>query len=98
MGRAIKDVFYPKWVTKQNFDACWNRPPLTLATDGEGRGLIYPTGYGGLLSITFSDQLAAQAFFDTMGCEKGPSLGTNFTLAWPYFILAHYQELDRATE
>ncbi|KAG8978778.1 hypothetical protein FRB90_008349, partial [Tulasnella sp. 427] len=72
--RVIKDVFYPKWVTKENFDACRNRPAPTAAADGEGRGLIYPTGYGGLLSITFSDQLAAQAFFDNLGCEKGPSL------------------------
>ncbi|KAG8984508.1 hypothetical protein FRB90_005266 [Tulasnella sp. 427] len=93
--RVIKDVFYPKWVTKENFDACRNRPAPTAAADGEGRGVIYPTGYGGLLSITFSDQLA---FFDNLGDEKGPSLGTNFTLACPYTILAHYQELDWAAE
>lgn len=92
--RVIKEVFYPKWVTKENFDACRNRP---VAAD-EGRGPIYPTGYGGLLSITFADPGAAQAFFDNLGCEKGPSLGTNFTLACPYTILAHYQELDWAAE
>lgn len=29
---------------------------------------------------------------------KGPSLGTNFTLACPYTILAHYAELDWAAQ
>ena len=27
---------------------------------------------------------------------KGPSLGTNYTLACPYTLLAHYPELDWA--
>nr|VWP00441.1 STE/STE11/CDC15 protein kinase [Ganoderma boninense] len=38
-----------------------------------------------------------RAFFDdALPCMKGPSLGTNFTLACPYTILAHYAELDWA--
>ncbi|KAG8820502.1 hypothetical protein FRC19_008808 [Serendipita sp. 401] len=51
-------------------------------------------GYGGLFSVTFTTPIAAKAFFDALGCEKGPSLGTNFTLACPFVILAHYTELD----
>ena len=36
----------------------------------------------------------AVTFFDQLECQKGPSLGTNFTLACPYTILAHYLELE----
>lgn len=36
--------------------------------------------------------------FDTLETEKGPSLGTNFTLCCPYTLLAHYGELDWAAE
>jgi len=31
-------------------------------------------------------------------CHKGPSLGTNFTLACPFTILAHFNELDWAAQ
>jgi cystathionine gamma-synthase len=37
-----------------------------------------------------------QVFFDALNVFKGPSLGTNFTLACPYTLLAHYTELDWA--
>jgi cystathionine gamma-synthase len=53
-------------------------------------------GYGGLLSVVFQRKEYAQAFFDALPLAKGPSLGTNFTLASPYVLLAHYQELDWA--
>jgi cystathionine gamma-synthase len=33
-------------------------------------------------------------FFDKLEVQKGPSLGTNFTLACPFVILAHYTELE----
>ncbi|KAG1851947.1 pyridoxal phosphate-dependent transferase [Suillus subluteus] len=55
-------------------------------------------GYGGLFSLTFTSLAASQAFFDNMPFQKGPSLGTNFTLACPYTILAHYLELGWAAE
>ncbi|THH14616.1 hypothetical protein EW146_g5744 [Bondarzewia mesenterica] len=54
---VIKEVFYPKWQTPENYDLCRIKGP-------DGR--------------------------------EGPSLGTNFTLACPYAILAHYAELDWA--
>ena len=50
-------------------------------------------GYGGLFSIILRDDNAAIQFFDAIKIYKGPSLGTNFTLACPYTILAHYNEL-----
>lgn len=40
----------------------------------------------------------AKAFFNALQLCKGPSLGTNFTLACPYAIIAHYQELDRVAK
>ncbi|KAF5019015.1 hypothetical protein F66182_8989 [Fusarium sp. NRRL 66182] len=55
-------------------------------------------GYGGLLSVVFERKEYAQAFFDELPLAKGPSLGTNFTLASPYVLLAHYQELEWAEQ
>ncbi len=56
-------------------------------------------GYGGLLSIVLKEgEPAAQAFYDALRVSKGPSLGTNFTLACPYTLLAHYEELDWAAK
>ena len=40
----------------------------------------------------------AQNFYDNLAIYKGPSLGTNFTLACPYTILAHHNELEWAKE
>ena len=60
-----------------------------------------PTGisaFGGLFSVTFANIEASRAFFDTLAVHKGPSLGTNFTLACPYVVLAHYAELDWAKD
>ncbi|EJD51133.1 PLP-dependent transferase [Auricularia subglabra TFB-10046 SS5] len=85
--RVVKDVFYPKWETRANYDACRLRTPLVPE---------WPTGFGGLFSVTFTSLAASRAFFDALPCAKGPSLGTNFTLACPYTILAHYFERDWA--
>ncbi|EXJ89792.1 cystathionine gamma-synthase [Capronia epimyces CBS 606.96] len=74
----IKEVYYPKYSpSRPNYDAC--RTP-----NG---------GYGGLLSVAFQHPEQAVAFFDALEVQKGPSLGTNFTLACPYAVLAHYVEL-----
>ncbi|KAI3404655.2 STR2 [Candida oxycetoniae] len=51
-------------------------------------------GYGGLISFVFHKPSDAIKFFNSVDLYKGPSLGTNFSLACPYSILAHYQELD----
>lgn len=87
----VKEVYYPKWTTTDNYLAC--RVPNEInsnnKTDDIGAG-----AYGGLLSITFHSPLAASAFFDSLAVYKGPSLGTNFTLACPYVILAHYNEME----
>jgi cystathionine gamma-synthase len=79
---AIKEVFYPKSITPENYLSC----------------KLLEGGFGGLFSLTFTSPAASQAFFDNMPFQKGPSLGTNFTLACPYTILAHYFELEWAAE
>ena len=84
--RVITEVFYPKWQTAELYTA-------RRVRQGED---VFAGGYGGLFSLAFASHAAAHAFFDTLKCYKGPSLGTNFTLASPYTILAHYGELQWA--
>jgi len=78
---TVARVHYPKFSTPERYAAA--RQP-----DG---------GYGGLLSIEFHNPTqAAPRFFDAIRCNKGPNLGTNYTLLCPYTILAHFDELDWA--
>lgn len=87
-GGAIKRVFYPKWSFRENYEQCRKRGP-----DGVPTG-----GFGGLLSLTFRSDAASRAFFDSLPINKGPSLGTNFSLACPYTVIAHFTELQWAAE
>ncbi|KDN52091.1 PLP-dependent transferase [Tilletiaria anomala UBC 951] len=93
--RVIKKVQYPKYETREHYDRCRRKTPLIpgSASSGGNGG-----GYGGLFSIFFTSDAAASVFYDALSCAKGPSLGTNFTLASPYAILAHYTELDWAAQ
>ncbi len=51
-------------------------------------------GYGGLFSLLLKEAASTSpGYFDRLRVSKGPSLGTNFTLACPYTLLAHYDEL-----
>ncbi|EJS43093.1 str2p [Saccharomyces arboricola H-6] len=85
-GKLFKKIYYPSLTseeTKRNYDN------VKCAKDG---------GYGGLFSLTFFDIEKAKKFFNNLELCKGPSLGTNFTLACPYAIIAHYQELDEIAQ
>lgn len=54
-------------------------------------------GYGGLLSFDLHDAArTTPRVFDGLRVCKGPNLGTSYTLACPYTLLAHYTELDFA--
>jgi len=86
----IKEVFYPKYITRENYEIC--RKKGIDSEDG------MTGGFGGLFSLSFTSTSASEAFFDTLQCYKGPSLGTNFTLACPFTILAHFVELDWARQ
>jgi cystathionine gamma-synthase len=75
---AIERVWHPRDETPERYEAL-RRP--------QG-------GYGGLLSFLPKNPAeAAPQLFDAWKVNKGPSLGTNFTLACPYLLLAHYPEL-----
>ncbi|KAG0332240.1 hypothetical protein BG004_001328 [Podila humilis] len=79
----VETVYYPKYTTTANY--------MTHKVEG--------AGFGGLFSIMFKNhETGAQQFFDALPFYKGPSLGTNFTLACPYTILAHYYELEWAAQ
>jgi cystathionine gamma-synthase len=78
---AVADVFYPKWETPEAY--------AEVQRDG--------AGFGSLLSLVLKEPERSSAkFFDALRVTKGPSLGTNYTLACPYTLLAHYPELDWA--
>ncbi|KAL9099819.1 MAG: hypothetical protein Q9163_004732 [Psora crenata] len=55
-------------------------------------------GYGYLLSVIFREPEQAVVFYDALDVAKGPSLGTNFTLACAYTLFAHYGERAWAAE
>ena len=78
---AVERVWYPKWEYRAVYDAV-RRP-------GGGWGSL----------ITFLPKNAAAAaprIYDALAFCKGPSLGTVFTLACPFTLLAHYTELEWA--
>jgi len=56
------------------------------------------SGKGCLLSLLLCPHMNTKAFYDALAVNKGPSLGTNFTLVCPYTLLAHYTELDWAAD
>ena len=54
-------------------------------------------GYGCLLSIELKGGIEeSKRVYDSLRVNKGPSLGTNFTLVCPYVQLAHFKELEWA--
>lgn len=96
-GRSgvVEGVYYPKFVTRDNYEVCRRKQALPYVS---GPQAMTEGGYGGLFSIIFTSLAASKVFYDALKCAKGPSLGTNFTLASPYTLLAHYTELDWAKE
>lgn len=77
---AVEQVWYPQFVDREIYE-----------------GLMRPGGgYGGLISAVLKNEKKAPAVYDALRWSKGPSLGTRFSLACPYTLLAHYTELDWA--
>jgi cystathionine gamma-synthase len=76
---AISQVYYPKGSPRQRIYDCLKLP--------HGQ-------YGFLLSVTFVSPECAIAFYDALEVAKGPILGTNFTLACTYTLLAHFNEKE----
>lgn len=76
-------VFYPTMVESRARYERYRRP-------GEG--------YGYLLSIVFRDPESAVVFYNVLDLWKGPTVGTNWSIAIPYSLLAHCGERDWAAE
>ena len=78
---AVERIWYPKWEFSEAYEA-----------------VRRPTGGWGAL-VTFLPKEAGRrspAVYDRLAVCKGPSLGTRFSLACPFTILAHYCELEWA--
>ncbi|MCB1094497.1 MAG: PLP-dependent transferase [Verrucomicrobiae bacterium] len=70
--------------------------PLSQTPELYQQAMRPGAGYGGLLSLILKDASQCPAFYDALKVTKGPSLGTNFSIACPYTLLAHYTELPWA--
>ncbi|MCC6352506.1 MAG: PLP-dependent transferase [Verrucomicrobiae bacterium] len=78
---AVERVWYPKWEYSEAYEAV-RRPT---------------GGWGSLVTFLPKDaEATSPRIYDRMTICKGPSLGTVFTLACPFTLLAHYTELDWA--
>jgi cystathionine gamma-synthase len=77
---AVEQVWYPKFIKSDCYRA------LKRKTGG----------YGGLMSFSLKNEKRAPKVYDALKWNKGPGLGTEFSLACPYTLLAHYRELDWA--
>jgi cystathionine gamma-synthase len=78
---AVERVWYPKWEFSEAYEAV-RRP----------KG-----GWGALITfLPRNAELNSPRIYDRLAVCKGPSLGTVFTLACPFTLLAHYTELDWA--
>lgn len=78
---AIERVWYPKWEFSEAYEAV-RRPA---------------GGWGALITFLPRDaERRSPQIYDRLEVSKGPSLGTVFTLACPFTLLAHYTELEWA--
>ena len=78
---AVERVWYPKWEFADAYEAV-RRPT---------------GGYGSLITfLPRNAETTSPQIYDRLELCKGPSLGTVFTLACPFTLLAHYTELDWA--
>ena len=78
---AVERVWYPKWEFSEAYEAV-RRP------DG---------GWGALITfLPKNGEGRSPGIYDRLAFCKGPSLGTVFTLACPFTLLAHYTELEWA--
>ncbi|KAJ7684587.1 pyridoxal phosphate-dependent transferase [Mycena polygramma] len=80
-GSVVQAVHYPKYRTRQNFERCRN--PLA------SKAGLAATGYGCLLSVTFTSLEAAKTFYSALQCYKSATLGTVFTLATAFTAIAY---------
>ena len=80
---TVRVVYYPKDSDTQQIYEMYSKPH---------------GGYGYLLSAIFREPKKAVRFYDALDVAKGPSLGTNFTLACAYTLSAQYGEREWAAQ
>ncbi|KAJ7243396.1 pyridoxal phosphate-dependent transferase, partial [Mycena haematopus] len=71
-GSIVQAVHYPKYRMRENFEHCRN--PLAMKAG------LTTTGYGYLLSVTFTSLEATKTFYSALQCAKSATLGSVFTL------------------
>lgn len=84
-GKVFKKIYYPTVSSEEtfkNYEAVRNKLG----------------GYGCMFSMAFYSEEDSKAFYDSLKVFKGPSNGTNFTLACPYVQLAHRFELEEVSK
>ncbi|MEM9283948.1 MAG: PLP-dependent transferase [Verrucomicrobiota bacterium] len=86
------------WLRKQpRIESLWH--PSTECREYYDAVKREEGGYGSLFSMVLKGgEENARRFYDALSLSKGPSLGTDFSLACPYTLLAHYGELEWASE
>lgn len=84
-GKLCKKIYYPTVSSKETFKN------YESVRNEHG-------GYGCMFSVAFHNEGDAEAFYDSLKVFKGPSNGTNFTLACPYVHLAHHSELEEVSK
>lgn len=86
---VIKEVFYPKYITPENYEHCRVKFLKLCTPTDEGDESVREGGGGGfgcLFSLTFTSAEASQAFFEALDCFKGLSFGLNITVACPFAV------------
>jgi cystathionine gamma-synthase len=77
----VAEVYYPLFRDRARYDE-FKRPGA---------------GYSGLFSLLLKEAAhTSPSFFNRLEISKGPNLGTTFSLACPFTLLAHYGELEWA--
>ena len=55
-------------------------------------------GHGGMLSLLVGHDADAKRLYDALDVPKGPGFGSNFSLVCPYTMIAHFNELEWASD
>jgi cystathionine gamma-synthase len=77
----VEKVWYPKWEQAESYES------VRRSTGGWGALITFLPRHA---------ETRAARIYDSLELCKGPSLGTVFSLACPFTLLAHYCELDWA--
>ncbi|KAJ3841699.1 pyridoxal phosphate-dependent transferase [Lentinula raphanica] len=86
---VVEKVFYPKYQDRDNYHRCMR----IVSNAKHGLDVFLPgdkvqPGYSGLVSLSFTSLDAAKAFYESIQCYKGTTLGTVITLLSPFTAIA----------